>query len=137
MQCSVCLQDGRTALIYAAVSGQEEVVAFLLEHKADVNQQTRRGWDALLYSAVDGHAGVAEALLQAKADVEHTAPDGWSALTAAVKQGHMQLATILSSAEATLTARRKRGRRKLQLSMRGTMLSESRKRLSNGRQQQR
>jgi len=55
--------DGDTALMYAAVRGDPEVVKLLLSHGAAVNARNRAG-ETALRQAVDAHLAPIAAILQ-------------------------------------------------------------------------
>ncbi|KAM8843234.1 protein phosphatase 1 regulatory subunit 12C [Synchiropus picturatus] len=56
--------DGITALHQACIDGSMEMVSFLLEHSANVNQVDSEGWTPLHVAASCGHPDIAEFLLQ-------------------------------------------------------------------------
>ena len=53
---------GRTALMWAASHGNEQIVRFLLEHGADVNAADANGDTALIYAADRGNTGLVQLL---------------------------------------------------------------------------
>ena len=50
--------DGRTALMWAAQSGQGNTARFLLKAGAHVNQPGPRNATALVYAVREGHTGI-------------------------------------------------------------------------------
>jgi len=60
-------QTGYTALLYASMDGNVEMVNVLLVHKPDVNY-ARRGRTALYFAAIGGHDEVARLLKEAGAE---------------------------------------------------------------------
>lgn len=60
-------QTGYTALLYASMDGNVEMVKLLLAHKPDVNY-ARRGKTALYFAAIGGHDEVARLLKAAGAE---------------------------------------------------------------------
>ena len=60
--------DGKTALVVAALAGNETIVDQLLDARADVNLRTKDGQTALMGAAVNGSTRVANMLLSRGAD---------------------------------------------------------------------
>jgi len=124
------MESGRdqTALMWAVSRKHAEVVAVLLEHKADVRLRTRvrpltvmldqgprrtvktakqdarsidaGGSSALLFAAQVGDAASARRLIAAGANVNDTSADGNSALVVAAFSGHTDVAIALLEAGA-------------------------------------
>lgn len=63
-------QYGRTALIFAAADGNEEVVQWLITQKADVNRQSVSGWTALHDAANYGYLRIMKMLIDARAVID-------------------------------------------------------------------
>ena len=63
-------RDGRTALHHAAIDGDRDAVAALLQAGAIVRTSDRSKWTPLHCAAAEHHLGVAEMLISAGADVE-------------------------------------------------------------------
>ena len=55
--------EGRTPLIYAALSGNTEILNWLIELKADVNSQDRNGWCALHAASQNKHPEIIQSLI--------------------------------------------------------------------------
>ena len=73
------LQAGRTALMFAAINNQTEIVSNLLrDPRVSINDQDALGSTALMFGSYFGYTSVVEALLDAGADPEITdgAEDG-------------------------------------------------------------
>ncbi|XP_063333032.1 protein phosphatase 1 regulatory subunit 12C isoform X2 [Pelmatolapia mariae] len=68
--------DGITALHQACIDGSIEMVTFLLEQGASVNQVDNEGWTALHVAASCGHADITEFLLQEGASLTAVNCDG-------------------------------------------------------------
>ncbi|KAL3995848.1 transcription factor AP-2 gamma [Sarotherodon galilaeus] len=68
--------DGITALHQACIDGSIEMVTFLLEKGASVNQVDNEGWTALHVAASCGHADITEFLLQEGASLTAVNCDG-------------------------------------------------------------
>ena len=73
-------QDGRTALMMAALGGHTETVK------------------ALMAAAVQGHTEIVEVLIDAGADVNAKDQDGATALMLAKSKGHTEIVEILKQA---------------------------------------
>uniref|UniRef100_A0A3Q1I814 cGMP-dependent protein kinase interacting domain-containing protein n=1 Tax=Anabas testudineus TaxID=64144 RepID=A0A3Q1I814_ANATE len=68
--------DGITALHQACIDGSMEMVTFLLERGANVNQVDNEGWTPLHVAASCGHADIADFLLQRGASLSAVNCDG-------------------------------------------------------------
>ncbi len=81
-RANVNAQDtyGRTALMWAAYFGYEDMVKLLLKHKANVNAKSNSGQTALVLAAVEGHKNIVQLLLEAGADATITNNQGRTAL---------------------------------------------------------
>lgn len=65
---------GLTALMHAALRGQEASVRVLLNYGADVHQQDERGYTALAYARLGGYTNIEDVLIAAGAD-PNSVPD--------------------------------------------------------------
>lgn len=88
-----------TALMLAALRGQEQLVTRLLVRGAEVN---KTGWTALHYAATGGHARIAAILIAARADINALSPNGTTPLMMAAMYGNSDTVRLLlgSGAEA-------------------------------------
>nr|XP_046258421.1 protein phosphatase 1 regulatory subunit 12C isoform X2 [Scatophagus argus] len=68
--------DGITALHQACIDGSMEIVTFLLEHNANVNQVDNEGWTPLHVAASCGYPDIADFLLQRGASLSAVNCDG-------------------------------------------------------------
>ncbi|KAI3352727.1 hypothetical protein L3Q82_019314 [Scortum barcoo] len=68
--------DGITALHQACIDGSMEMVSFLLERDANVNQVDSEGWTPLHVAASCGHTDIADFLLQRGASLSAVNCDG-------------------------------------------------------------
>ncbi|XP_034044009.1 protein phosphatase 1 regulatory subunit 12C isoform X2 [Thalassophryne amazonica] len=68
--------DGITALHQACIDGSMEMVSFLLEHGANVNQIDNEGWTALHVAASCGYPDIADFLVQQGASLSAVNCDG-------------------------------------------------------------
>ena len=92
---------GWTPLIYAATSGREEVLRYLLGIGADVNAQSPNGTTALMMAVREGHAGTVELLLAKGADANHRNENGATALGWAKRGGFVAIEQALRRRGAT------------------------------------
>jgi len=88
--------DGMTALHWAALNGDPEMVQMLLYAGANIKAATRLGAYTPLYMAAKtGHAGIVEALLKAGADPKSSGSDGVTALMMAASSGDTACVKLL------------------------------------------
>ena len=86
-----------TALMYAALSGQTEVVKALLDKGEDVNAKDNEGRTALMFAAINQHSAVVSMLLDHGADANARANDGGTALMLAACGGATDIVRTLLS----------------------------------------
>ncbi len=97
--------DGMTALHWAALNDNAEMVQLLLYAGANVAATTRLGaYTPLFLAARDGHTAVLDALLAAGADPKHAATGGITALMMAASSGDAKSVTLLAEAGADVDA---------------------------------
>eukprot|EP00505_MAST-04D_sp_SCG-Rhode-Island_P000528 Stramenopile-MAST_4_protein_528 len=90
--------DGRTALMYAAMQGHSDVVEVLLKHGTDSAHRDLSGWSALFFAALYDHPNVLRILLE-NPKTESDVPDsmGYTALVIAAEQGWKDNVLLLLS----------------------------------------
>jgi cytohesin len=89
-------RGGQTALMWAAANRSPELVALLLERRADVRARSKGHFTALLFAAQQGDVESGRLLLQAGADVdERSGGDRKTALMIATASGHVPFAGLL------------------------------------------
>ncbi|XP_043920525.1 ankyrin repeat and SAM domain-containing protein 6 [Protopterus annectens] len=88
-------EDGNAALQFAAGSGCEKLVCFLLRKGASVDNRNNYGWTPLMQAARFGHQNVATILLENGADVNAKNRLGASVLTMASRGGHVSVMKML------------------------------------------
>jgi ankyrin repeat protein len=87
-------QDGNTALIYAASSGNTATVKSLIKYKADRNATNKFGDTSLMIATENGNTDNIKLLLT-KANVNAMNQDGDTALTLAIKYGTTDAINLL------------------------------------------
>ena len=103
-------QEGRTALIYAALSGRNNISQKLLNKGADVNSRDNRGSTALMQSARGGHQETTGVLLENGAGVNLTDNNGQTALIYAASEGRAEIVRMLLNKGARLEVKDSQGR---------------------------
>lgn len=82
-----CDYNGETALMWAAMAGHTDLVAFLLDSGARINDMDKLpGYTALIQAAIGGHLPVVKLLVARGADTEYRVRNrlnaaGWARLT--------------------------------------------------------
>ena len=94
-----------TPLLAAALAGQEDIVHYLVDNKADITAVNRRGSTALILAASEGHAAIVEYLIGLGADINAATNTGITPLMFAAYQSRPEVAEILlkAGADKTLT----------------------------------
>ncbi|XP_062841723.1 ankyrin repeat and SAM domain-containing protein 6-like isoform X2 [Trichomycterus rosablanca] len=88
-------EEGNTALHFAAASGHEHLVRFLLRKGASVDSWNNYGWTPLMQAARFGHLNVAHILLENGAEINGRNRLGASVLAMAARGGHTHVAQLL------------------------------------------
>lgn len=90
------LSNGWTPLMYAAAYNQPEMIGYLIERGARVNQSTmRHKTTPLMIAAIHGYMPVLQALLENGADQKRLSRSGHSAFSLAVVGGHLEAVRLL------------------------------------------
>jgi ankyrin repeat protein len=84
-------QEGYTPLLIAVKNRNLELVQFLLDHGADLNQEFINGSRALAFAAEAGSLEIVKELLRRGAEINHINKQGHSALTFAMTKLHKQV----------------------------------------------
>jgi uncharacterized protein len=92
IQVDAANQAGETALMMAALKGNEEWVRRLIERGAQINRQ---GWTPLHYAATGAQTKLVVLLLDKGADIEAPSPNGTTPLMMAARYGSQQSASLL------------------------------------------
>ena len=80
-----------SALLKAAIIGQNEVIQFLLTLGVNVDYFNEEGITALMIASVSGHEEIVQTLLSAGANVNVQDKKGWTALLLASQNGHTKV----------------------------------------------
>lgn len=94
-------ERGRSALHWAANTGDASVVRVLVEFGAEVDHQTVDGDTALWWAAAKGHADAVAALLASGANRTTPRADGTTPRAVAVQNGHTPVVALLDAAGST------------------------------------
>lgn len=90
-------QAGWTALHYAAAAGDLQIVAVLLEHRADLNSLSPNHTTPLMMAARKGNVSVAELLLKEGAHLDAKNMQGMTALDFAVESEKKEMQKFLQT----------------------------------------
>ncbi|WP_395004693.1 ankyrin repeat domain-containing protein [Undibacterium sp.] len=88
-------QEGWTALHYATVVGNFEIVTMLIERHADINAETPNKTTPLMLAARRGEMNVVKYLIAEGADITSKNMLGWTAYDFAVESERRDIATLL------------------------------------------
>lgn|GEM_PF-3714626 len=94
---NVAWTSGKTPLMAASESGQDDYVALLLANGADADAEMVNGTTALILASLHGHVSVVQLLLDAGAKINHTNDYQHSALTAALQTERTDIVNLLLS----------------------------------------
>jgi len=86
---------GCTALMYAAFYGRDEMVSYLLENGASLDEQNLNGITALHWACEKNQYSTIELLLKAGANANLTDTTGFTALHKAAKAGNLKMVELL------------------------------------------
>jgi ankyrin repeat protein len=97
--------DGTTALHYAVLNNELDLVRSLLKKNADIHARTRYGITPIYLAAQNGSAEVMKALLQAGANANEQYREGETVLHTAARTGNYDTVELLLKAGAQADAR--------------------------------
>lgn len=92
--------EGRTALMYAAMESQWALVAVLVSRKANIEFKDHKGRTALHWAAAYGDASTVSALLDCGAKVNDADEKSWTPLMHAVNEDNIEIAQLLIESDA-------------------------------------
>ena len=92
----------QTALIWAVLRGDPEIVKLLINAKATLNFQDEFGRNALMEAVLNGYTEIVILLLDAGAELNAKDNNGYTALTLAVSKDYTEIAKLLINAGADL-----------------------------------
>lgn len=101
--------DDKTVLMWAAMSGCDEIARILVTGGANVDEQTGDGSSALMMAAFSGYEGIVDLLLSRGARPDLRDQDGETALMSAAKSGEAGIIRLLIGAGADVNARDEAG----------------------------
>ncbi|MBR5705799.1 MAG: ankyrin repeat domain-containing protein, partial [Deltaproteobacteria bacterium] len=107
--------DGTTALMNVAASGNIEYATHLINAGANVNAANKNGFTALMKAASNGYTDTARLLIDNGAQVNATHKDGYTALMFAALYGHADTVRLLVGRGAQVNSTTKRGATALML----------------------
>lgn len=96
MDVNTADSSGMTLVMFAAQSGNEKLLDFLISQRANVRKKNRFGDSALMLAALKGQLGCATRLVAAGAPVDDE-PQRWNPLTYAAFEGHAGMVSFLIS----------------------------------------
>ena len=99
-------RDGSTAIMYAALHGELQLVRDMVGRKAEVN---KAGWTALHFAAANGHVELIRFLLEHHAYIDAESPNGTTPLMMAARQAQPSAVRILIDEGADPTPRNQSG----------------------------
>jgi len=92
-------KDETTALTLAAANGDLDIVTYLLDHKAGINEPGELRETALIKAARFQRAEVVKLLVERGADLDETDPTGATALDIAERNGSSAIVSLLKKAK--------------------------------------
>lgn len=99
-------RDGSTAIMYAALHGELQLVRDMVGRKAEVN---KAGWTALHFAAANGHVELIRFLLEHHAYIDAESPNGTTPLMMAARQAQSSAVRFLIDEGADPTPRNQSG----------------------------
>ena len=92
--------DGEAALHHAVINGDEEMIAFLLDHHANIDEPDSDGYSPLALAAARNKTAAIKLLVARGAKLEIEIPGGYTPLFIATAQGKLAAAQALIQAGA-------------------------------------
>lgn len=102
--------SGRTAMMYAAATGNVEIIEMLAKNKANVRLKDKQGNSALSWAATSGHEEAVDALVQIGAVINDPDRQGTTPLMMAARRGFDGVVRLLLAAKADVNATDHTGR---------------------------
>ena len=99
-----------TALAYACKYNHMDIVKFLLENGADINETVNTGSTPLAVALLAGNFEIADFLIQKKADINKSDIMGMSPLMWAAKEGNLKVVQYLVEHGANVNKQNNNGR---------------------------
>lgn len=113
--------DGFFPLALAAFFGHKEVVAYLLDHNADIHQAATNAQrvNALHAASANRHLEIARLLIERGIDVNAEQEGGFTPLQAAAQNGQLEMVELLLQHGANVGVQNKNGQTALDLARAG------------------
>jgi ankyrin repeat protein len=89
----------RTPLLWAAEYGHTDLVRFLLDRGADIEDRADEGESPLMLAAFGGHRDAVQVLLERGADPDYVTDKGWDAVMFAELGKHDGVAALIKEAQ--------------------------------------
>ncbi|HCJ12221.1 MAG: hypothetical protein A2Y14_00705 [Verrucomicrobia bacterium GWF2_51_19] len=109
--------DNDTALMFAVMKGQTEIVQILIKAGADLNIQDKHGNTAMRLAVMDDQTEIVQILIAAGANPNIQGQNGSTVLTLAVMNDQTEIVQILIAAGADLNIQDKNGNTAMRLAM--------------------
>ncbi len=90
-------EEELNAIMVASYMGYEEIVNLLLEKKADLGANSKKGWSPLIFAATRNYPRIVESLIRAGAGIDHRDKKMNTALFYAVLAGNNAVVKVLLS----------------------------------------
>ena len=116
MDVNTADQNGTTLTMYAARSGNEKLLEYLLNHRANKLIKNHFGDTAISLAALEGHLECVKMLAKVGADINPS--ESWTPLNYTVFNGHADVAAFLIEQGAQVDARAPNGMTSLMLAAR-------------------
>lgn len=110
-------ERGNTPLILASYEGNSDLVALLLEHKADVNSVGFQGQTPLMAASYKGNVNIVRTLLTNGANCNIQDKNGYTALMYAGKSGSLDVVKELLNAHADVNQKNTAGENALSIAL--------------------
>ena len=87
--------NGKTALSMAAYNGEDQIVKYLIQNGANVNEKLKNGDTILMWAASNGKIDIIKKLISHGAKINEKDVDGYTALFRAISTGNEKVVKLL------------------------------------------